>query len=380
MKNYKTATVILFLVFLVAVIGFENRAEAGPELQFSKELVVQLDQLIQTRMQSDSLPSVVVGVWVPREGHYLKSFGKANLATGEDRQFETAFRSASITKTFTATVILSLADEGLLQTSDLLSRYLPDFPHAKNITIRNLLRMRSGIVDYADAAILDEWYKDPQKNYDLDTLIEIMASRSKDFTQPGQKTSYCSGNYAILAKVAEIVSGKSFKTLVEEKVFQPLKMTSTSYPEPDNYILNSNNRGYAWETSKNSFADKTELNTSCTNAAGAIISNMRDLEIYVRALYKGTLLSAKTQQKRLETDPMEGAPSFCQYGEGILKLGKFYGHNGTIFGFSTEMFYLPAKYAVIIINVNRLDLDDHSKSGGLFGEISKTVFPDHVSW
>ena len=240
--------------------------------------------------------------------------------------------------------------------------------------------MRSGIVDYADAAILDEWYKDPQKDYDLDTLIEIMASRSKAFTQPGQKTSYCNGNYVILAKIAEIASGKSFKTLVEEKVFQPLKLTSTSYPKPDNYILNSNNRGYAWEASKNSFADKTELNTSCANAAGAIISNMRDLKIYMRALYKGTLLSAKTQQKRLETEPMEGAPSFCQYGEGILKLGKFYGHNGTIFGFSTEMFYLPAKDAVIIINVNRLDLDDHSRSGGLFGEISKTVFPEYVSW
>ncbi len=380
MKNYKTATVILFLVFWVAVFGFEKRAEAKPELQFSKELVEKLDQLIQTRMESDSLPSVVVGIWVPREGHYLKSFGKANLETGEDRQFETAFRIASITKTFTATVILSLADESLLKTSDLLSRYLPDFPHAKNITIRNLLRMRSGIVDYADAEILDEWYKDPQKNCDLDTLIEIMASHSKDFTQPGQKTSYCNGNYAILAKIAEIASGKSFKTLVEEKVFQPLKLTSTSYPKPDNYILNGNNRGYAWEASKNSFADKTELNTSCANAAGAIISNMRDLEIYVRALYKGTLLSAKTQQKRLETEPMDGAPSFCQYGEGILRLGEFYGHNGTIFGFSTEMFYLPAKDAVIIINVNRLDLDDHSKSGGLFGEISKTVFSDYVSW
>jgi D-alanyl-D-alanine carboxypeptidase len=371
---------MLFLLFLCTISGFQKKAWSETEPHFSKELAAQLDQLVQNNMQSDNLPSVVVGIWIPGEGHYLKAFGKANLETGKDRQFDTPFRIASITKTFTATVILSLSDKGLLKTSDPLSRYLPNFPNSKNITIRNLLRMRSGIVDFADAAILDEWYKDTWKNYDLDKLIEIMASRGKDFTQSGQETSYCSGNYAILAKIAETVSNKSFKTLVEENVFQPLKLISTSFPEPDNYILKGNNRGYAWESSKNGFVDKTELNTSCANAAGAIISSMRDLEIYARALYKGSVLSAETQKKRLETKTIKGAPSFCQYGEGIIKFGEFYGHNGTIFGFSTEMFYLPAKDAVIIINVNRLDLDDQSKSGDLFAKISKIIFPDHVSW
>lgn len=115
-------------------------------------------------------------------------------------------------------------------------------------------------------------------------------------------------------------------------------------------------------------------------AAGAIISNMLDLEVYARALYEGTLLSAETQQKRLEMSTIEGAPSFCRYGEGILSLGEFYGHNGTIFGFSTDMFYLPARDAVIVINVNRLDLNDKSTSSELFSAISKLVFPDHVSW
>lgn len=380
MKKNTRATFILFLLFLSAISGFQKRAWSETQPLFSKELAGQIDQLIQTKMLSDNLPSVVVGIWIPSKGNYLKAFGKANLETGKDRQFETPFRIASITKTFTATVILSLSDEGFLKTSDRLSRYLPDFPNAKNITIRNLLRMRSGIADYADAEILDEWYKNNRKNYDLDKLIEIMASRSKDFTKSGQETSYCNGNYTILAKIAEIVSNKDFKTLVEERVFIPLKITDTSYPEPDNYILNGNNRGYAWENSKNGFVDKTELDTSCANAAGAIISSMRDLEKYARVLYKGSILSDETQKKRIEALPIKGAPPYCQYGEGIIKIGEFYGHNGTIFGFSTEMFYLPAKEAVIIINVNRLDLDDQSKSGDLFAEISKIVFPDHVSW
>jgi D-alanyl-D-alanine carboxypeptidase len=107
---------------------------------------------------------------------------------------------------------------------------------------------------------------------------------------------------------------------------------------------------------------------------------MNDLEKYARALYQGALLSRETQQKRLETEVFKGAPPILQYGEGILKQGEFYGHNGTIFGFSTEMYYLPAEDSVIVINVNRLDLDDKSWSGGLFAAISRLVFPEHVSW
>jgi D-alanyl-D-alanine carboxypeptidase len=73
-------------------------------------------------------------------------------------------------------------------------------------------------------------------------------------------------------------------------------------------------------------------------------------------------------------------PDFVKYGQGIELIGKFQGHNGTIFGSSTEMYYLPEKGAVIVINANRLDLDDHSQSTDLFLQISKLLFPEHVNW
>lgn len=380
MKIFIKFGLLSIVIFSLLMTGCCKSTDPESQSQFPSELTMQLDHLINSTMSTKNLPGVVVGIWIPGKGNYLKAFGKANLETNEERQFDDTFRIASITKTFTATVILSIADDGLLNTSDPLSKYLPYFPNAENITIRNLLRMRSGIVDYADSSILEEWYHDVYKNYPLDTLIDIMASQDNEFTAAGQQTIYCNGNYTILAKVAEVVSGKKIASLINEKVFQPLNLTSSSYPEPNNYNLESNNRGYSWENSTGSFADKTLLNTSCANAAGAIISNMNDLEKYARALYQGTLLSKETQQKRLETEIFKGAPPLLQYGEGIIKQGEFYGHNGTIFGFSTEMFYLPAEDAVIVINVNRLDLDDKSWSGGLFAAISKLVFPEHVSW
>ncbi len=115
-------------------------------------------------------------------------------------------------------------------------------------------------------------------------------------------------------------------------------------------------------------------------AAGAIISDLSDMRTYARALCTGDLLEPETQAARLETQQMDGEADFIQYGEGILKLGKFCGHNGTIFGFSSEMFYLPEEDAVILVNVNRLDVDDESKSTDLFLAISKTFLPEYVDW
>jgi len=362
MKNIIKLGLLSVTVFFLFMSSYCHSIDTEPEMQLPLELTMQLDDLIGSIMLKNNLPGVVVGVWVPGEGNYLKAFGKANLETDSKRQFDDVFRIASITKTFTATVVLSLVDDGLLSTSDFLSKYLPDFPKAGNITIRNLLRMRSGIVDYADSSILEEWYKDPHKDYPLDTLIDTMASHGNEFTAAEQETVYCNGNYTILAKIVEIVTGDTFINLVNKKVFQPLELNNSSYPKPNNYTLESNNHGYSWENSTSSFIDNTELNTSCGNAAAAIISNMNDLEKYARALYQGTLLSEETQAKRLETEVFKDAPPFLQYGEGIIKQGEFYGHNGTIFGFSTEMFYLPAEDAVIVINVNRLDLDDNSCS------------------
>jgi len=92
------------------------------------------------------------------------------------------------------------------------------------------------------------------------------------------------------------------------------------------------------------------------------------------------LLKPETQKNRLRCQSLQGQSDLVQYGEGIARLGKFFGHNGTIMGFSSEMWYLPEKDAVVVINVNRLDKDDQSKSTKLFFTISKIIFPTEVSW
>ena len=111
-----------------------------------------------------------------------------------------------------------------------------------------------------------------------------------------------------------------------------------------------------------------------------MVSTLSDLRPYAKALCEGDLLEPQTQKQRLKSDAMEGDPPFVRYGQGLVFLGDWCGHNGTIFGFSSEMFYLPQEEAVILVDVNRLDLDDQSKSTNIFLGVSKILFPEHVDW
>ncbi len=136
---------------------------------FSDDTVRRLDRTISKQMQEYDFPGVVVGVWVPGEGEYVVARGKANLKTGEERDLDDPFRIGSITKTFTATAVLQLVEEGKLSKSDKLSKWYPDFPNAEKITIEHLLSMRSGIVE-PNAWDTIDFYTSPEE------VIEASAS------------------------------------------------------------------------------------------------------------------------------------------------------------------------------------------------------------
>jgi D-alanyl-D-alanine carboxypeptidase len=139
---------LVVLVLLLILVSFSGcGSDAQDDSRFSDDIVRQLDHTVTQHMEENALPGVVVGVWVPGEGEYVVARGLANLETGRKRDLDDPFRIASITKTFVATAILQLVDEGKLSKSDRLSKWYPDFPNADQITVDDLLRMRSGLVD-----------------------------------------------------------------------------------------------------------------------------------------------------------------------------------------------------------------------------------------
>jgi D-alanyl-D-alanine carboxypeptidase len=342
------------------------------------ETVSRLDDIIETAMKENNLPSVAVGVWMPGIGDYVKAFGTANLETGRTREISDPFRIASISKTFTATSILQLVDEGKLSTRDTLDRWYPDFPNAAEITIKDLLMMRSGIPDFANETVMTAYYDKPLEPFSADNAVAVSATKTAEFSPPDEKTVYINTNFVLLEQIVTKVSAQDLDTFLAEHVFIPLGMAETFYATDSG--LPSLLHGYSWDADAETFRDMTEVNPDLPGGAGAVVSTLRDLHIYMRALCTGELLEPETHRQRLSGITMDGAPNFIKYGEGILLFGQFCGHNGTIFGFNSEAFYLPAKDAVIVINVNRLDKDDQSQSAELFLSLTKELFPEEVNW
>lgn len=369
--KYLVLFIALFLLFTTAC-----RKNDIEKVGFQQELL--LNQKIDSIINVMNLPGVTVQVIASNNREYSLNKGVSNITTNTSRTFTDSFRIASITKTFTASVIHVLVSEKRLSTSQKLSEFFPDFPNAENITIKNLLRMRSGIADFADSEFLEIIYDNPLAEFTNQELIQMSADKAESFYKPDSITRYTNVNYTLLGEIATQKEGQDIGTLIHEKVITPLGLTNTIYPT--NSSLSGNNRGYCWENDIGEFVDFTELNPLWAGAGGAMISTTKDLEIFVKALYKGDLWTPDINVSKNEAIQMDGAPTFIKYGEGIIKFGEFWGHNGTIFGFSSEIWYLPQEDATIIINVNRLDLDDHSKSTEIFLTVTKTLFPEYTEW
>ena len=196
-----------------------------------------MDGAITKQMREEDLPGVVVGVWVPGEGRYVVAKGKANLKTGEKRDLADQFRIGSITKTFVATAVLQLVEEGKLSKSDKLSRWYPDFPNAEKITVEDLLRMQSGIVGPEG---------EPKQYRSTEEVIEASAKQGILFGTPGQRTEYSDINYILLGEIIRKVSGNDTGDQIEKSILEPLGMKDTVYPT--NNDLPGDLHGYSMGT------------------------------------------------------------------------------------------------------------------------------------
>lgn len=346
--------------------------------RLSPDVVQALDAEIDRAVAEDGLPSVAVAIAIPGSGTYLATRGEADLATGRARAATMPFRIASITKSFTATAVLQLVDLGRLSLDDTLAKWYPDFPNAASITVDDLLRMRSGIPDSLDHAFLEEYYADPTARITPEESIARAAQRADQFQPAGAQTVYNNLNYIFLQEIVAKTTGRDLGAQIRGAILRPLGLRATSYPAGD--VLPGRLRGYSLDGATGRLVDKTTLNPGVAGGAGAMISTLRDLTVYARTAGEGSLLRPATQAARLRGDTISGAPDFVKYGQGVEMLGPFVGHNGTIFGFSSEMFYLPALRATIVVSVNRLDLDDVSRSTPLFLSLAKIAFPDYVLW
>ena len=137
---------------------------------------------------------------------------------------KTVYQLASVTKQFTATAIMMLAEEGKLGLGDKISKYLPDLPTAwKDVTVRHLLNHTSGIKSYTS---VKDFFKTARKDYTHREILDLVAKDPLEFA-PGEKWKYNNTGYFLLGMIIEKVAGKTYGEFLDERIFKPLGMTQT---------------------------------------------------------------------------------------------------------------------------------------------------------
>ena len=274
-----------------------------------------------------------------------RGYGMADLEWEIPNVPEAKFRLGSLTKQFTATLILLLQQDGKLKISDPVSKYLPDSPKTwEKITLANLLGHTSGIPNFTSLKEFGVWRMSPHT-----TEEELAFFRDKPLEfEPGSKFSYSNSNFEVLGAVIEKVSGKKYGELLQERIFQPLGMDDTGL-DNDELILPKRAEGYM-PGPKGLVVARSESMT-VPWAAGSLYSTTGDLLKWERGLFGGRVLNADSL-KAMTT------PGLGNYGLGVgveTRDGvRIVSHGGGIEGFNTQLMYAPEKRIAVIVlgNVN----------------------------
>jgi D-alanyl-D-alanine carboxypeptidase len=245
---------------------------------------------------------------------YVATAGKRRPGAGQ------RFRVGSVTKTFTATIVLQLVAEGRLRLGDKLERYVPGVvPAGKQITIRQLLNHRSGLANITDyRAWLERASRSPTTR-PIDTM-RFAASQPLVFL-PGSQWRYSNTNYIALGLVIEKATGHTYRQELEQRILKPFGLEDTELPRtrslPD--------------------LDDAGENPNVPWAAGAIVSNAHDLARFFSALLSGRILSEDSLTQMKQTVVVD--PGALADGLGIfstkLACGRFWGHDGGILDYGT---------------------------------------------
>lgn len=329
-----------------------KKSDAPDYSILNNQIVAEWERVSDSILAASHVPGMLVGIWAPdRDLTWVAGKGKANLATGEKPDPAMSYRMGSLTKTYTYTVLLQLADAGALSLSDKLDKYFPGFPKADSVTLRMLCNHTSGIFDYTETnAFLVSLMTNPLKKWTSQEMIDLVRDEPYYFS-PGTDFKYSNTNTILAGAIIQQITGNPAATEIRQRILDPLNLKNTHYP--DNPVLPVPFvHGYGWGDEDSTDVSEA-YDPSMAGDAGAMIAVLDDLKTWVKTLYAGTLLSPQMQAERLKVVPATGED--CEeYGLGIMHkiYPPMWGHTGTIPGYKNWAGYCPEKNLTIVISYN----------------------------
>jgi D-alanyl-D-alanine carboxypeptidase len=287
------------------------------------------------------------GLIIAKDGNvlYNRAIGYSQINETEKKPLSAAnrFRIGSITKMFTATMILQLVEEGKLKLTDTLDKFFPQIPNSRKITIVQILAHRSGIPNVRRE-------RDAQKKVSTipmgkDEMLALIVKATPDF-EPDTKQSYSNSGYFLLGLILEKITDKSYAEALEERITSKIGLKGT-YLTTRNIDVNKN-EALTYIHFGGDWKPVSETHPTILFSAGAIVSTPGDMARFIQALFEGKLVSKETldQMKTMRDGVGLGMVTFTFAGK------TFYGHGGAADNYGAWLAYEPEEKLVIAYATN----------------------------
>ncbi|MDQ2985975.1 MAG: beta-lactamase family protein [Armatimonadota bacterium] len=321
----------------------------------------ELEDFVHKEREARQIPGLVVATIKNGEIDRVVSSGKASLDLDVPVKRATAFEIGSMTKAFTAEVVMMLVEEGKVALSDPVAKYIEGSPDTwKNITIRHLLTHTSGLPNYT--SIRPALIVNGQK-LTFDDLMTMVKDLKLVF-EPGSKYMYSNTNYYFLGKVIEMVTGSTYPEFLRDRILTPLDMKDTVPQKPRGIIKN---RAVGHMMIGSSHSIMPYLDPTGASAAGFLVSTVDDLAKWDKALLQGKLLKPESYAAMYKSVAIDDGISTYGFGWDISQMAghKVIQHGGGTGGFSTYMLRLPDDKVTVVVLGNLAQADVGSIAKGV---------------
>ncbi len=362
MRLHASCTFALFGSFSLASIA----AAQAPLPAASPQLRATLDSLAQEFVVEQSTPGASVAVVRGTDTLLFRGYGAANLELATPVSTTSVFEIGSVTKQFTASAVLQLAEQGKLALTDSIGRWVPNLPAKwRRVTITQLLNHTSGIPSYTEVG--ESWVKRWGEEMTGAQLVALTASKPFDFA-PGTSWKYNNTGYVLLGMLVEARAGRAWGEDFAARFFAPLGMTQTMYCERK-LVIADRAAGYSRD-GKNPWTNASYLAMSQPHAAGALCSSIGDLVTWNRALHGGKVLSPASYTS-MTTPAGSAAPKQYGFAMGRQELNGHVvlTHGGGIPGFLTANSFVPDAQLSVTVLTN----GDASDPGELATQLTRAA-------
>lgn len=271
---------------------------------------------------------------------YNRSYGYADIENKIKADKETRYRIGSISKTFTATIIMKLIEEGKLSLTSALKDFYPQVENSDKITVEHLLQHRSGILNFTNSSDYIQW---SIREHTKEHLLDRIVSKGVSFL-PGEKHEYSNSNFVLLTFIAEDVSGKTFSDLLEQIIVKPCKLKNTYVGKKIGF---QGHEAYSYKKISD-WEKYAQTDMSVPLGAGSIVSTPYDLNVFLYNLFSGKIVSEKSLGEMINLKD--------NFGFGLFKVPFYtmtgYGHTGGIDGFQANTYYFPESKVSVSLTEN----------------------------